>query len=192
MINAITGLPNRTSHLREDVIIDGTLNINDGTQAAGYVLTSDADGNASWQFNSSASTCSITGGTLSGGTLLLTTTCTGTTYSITGFTSGSGSTGLSTFGYFYQTVADVSGTIAANNGKALFQTAAPDNTAGFTMTPASGDITVASAGKYKISFSVAGVEANAFGVFIGAGVVAGRLFRAWQENLLQRFSERGV
>jgi len=44
------------------------------------------------------------------------------------------------------------------------------------MTPASGDITVASAGKYKISFSVAGVEANAFGVFIGAGVVAGSIY----------------
>ena len=38
MIDAITGLPNRTSHLREDVIIDGTLNVtgiitlNNGTQ----------------------------------------------------------------------------------------------------------------------------------------------------------------
>lgn len=76
--------------------------------------------------------------------------------------------GLAEFGYFFQTVGDVAGTIAANNGKALFQTASSNNTAGFAMVPASGDITVTNAGIYEIDWSLSAAEAGAMCVYINA------------------------
>ena len=86
--------------------------------------------------------------------------------------------GLTTYAYFWQSVTDVAGTIAANNGKCLFQTPSSNNTTGITTTPASGDIImgVGSAGIYKISTFVAGAEPNAFAVFIGAVKVAGTVY----------------
>ena len=89
----------------------------------------------------------------------------------------SGTPGQKVYDGFFQRVTDVVGTIAANNGKALFQTAAASNTTGLTTVAASGDIIVgaAGAGTYKVSYQVAGVEANAFGLFIGAVVVPGSI-----------------
>lgn len=72
-----------------------------------------------------------------------------------------GSGGLSEFGYFFQTVAAVAGTIAANNGKALWSTANSNNTAGFTMVPATGDITVLTAGIYEVDWSLSAAEPGA-------------------------------
>src|ERR1035437_10212637 len=104
MNNHITGLPNRLSEFNEDIIINGSLTINNGSQGAGLVLTSDANGLVTFQTNSSASTvsCSVTGGTLSAGTLTLLNCSGGTAAIITGFSTGStGSTssGLAAYGY---------------------------------------------------------------------------------------------
>lgn len=85
---------------------------------------------------------------------------------------------LSQFAFFWQSVEDVAGTIAANNGKVLFQTASTNNTAGITTVPASGDITIGAGagGIYEIGFQVAGAEPNAFAVFINGVKAAGSVY----------------
>ncbi len=82
------------------------------------------------------------------------------------------------FAYFYQTVADVDGTIAADNGKVLFETAHPANTSGFTTVAASGDITVGAtgAGVYKVSTFVGGATANAFALFVDGVKLGGSVY----------------
>lgn len=100
----------------------------------------------------------------------------------TGATGGIGATGttagLSQFAYFWQTVADVDATIAANNGKALFETASTNNTAGLTTVAASGDITVGAGagGIYEINWNVSGAEPNAFAIFINGIKAAGSVY----------------
>lgn len=86
--------------------------------------------------------------------------------------------GITRFAYFWQSVTDVAATIAANNGKALFQTASSNNSAGITTVAASGDITigVGAGGIYKITQFVAGAEPNAFAVFINGAVAAGTIY----------------
>ncbi len=93
-------------------------------------------------------------------------------------TTVGGGSGLAEYGYFYQTVANVTGTIAANNGKALFHAAGANNTAGLTTVADSGDITVGltAGGKYKVTFSVSGAETNAFGVFVNGAVATGSIY----------------
>jgi hypothetical protein len=50
--NSSTSSPLIYGEFDNDLLaINGTLRLNDGTQSDGYVLTSDADGNASWQAN---------------------------------------------------------------------------------------------------------------------------------------------
>jgi len=82
--------------------------------------------------------------------------------------------GLSEFGYFWQSVADVGATIAADNGKALFQTASSNNTAGLTTVPASGDIVLggSAGGVYKISWMVAAAEPGAMAVYINGAMAS--------------------
>ena len=98
------------------------------------------------------------------------TVSTATWVSIDGGTTwlNSSVTGTPEFAYFFQTVADVTGTIAADNGKALFQTPSSNNTAGFTMVAASGDIAVLVAGVYRISWTLCAAEAGAMALYIGA------------------------
>jgi hypothetical protein len=85
--------------------------------------------------------------------------------------------GLSDYGKFFQTVADVGATIASDNGKALFQTADSNNTpATFTMTPASGDITVNTAGVYEINWEITCAEAGAMSLYIGAAKQIGTCY----------------
>ena len=85
--------------------------------------------------------------------------------------------GISKFAYFYQTVADVAGTIAANNGKALFQFGAPENSAGITTVAASGDIVfgVGTAGKYRVNWDLSAAEPGAMALFIGNNKIVGSI-----------------
>lgn len=82
---------------------------------------------------------------------------------------------LSEFAYFWQSVSEVTGTIAANNGKALFENSSSNNTAGITTVAGSGDITIGAdaGGIYDINWQVAGAEPNAFAVFINGVKAAG-------------------
>jgi len=79
------------------------------------------------------------------------------------------SPGLNSFAYFWQSVIDVTGTIASNNSKVLFESSAVNNTADITTVSGTGNITIGAnaGGLYKISWLVAGAEANAFAVFKG-------------------------
>lgn len=83
--------------------------------------------------------------------------------------SGSDAAGLNSYAYFWQSVSDVSGTIASNNAKVLFENSASNNTPDITIVPGSGNITIGAGatGLYKISWMVAGAEPNAFAVFKG-------------------------
>lgn len=82
---------------------------------------------------------------------------------------------LSQFGFFWQEVDEVTGTIAANNGKALFFNSSSNNTAGLTTVAGSGDIVVGATagGIYDINWQVAGAEPNAFAIFINGVIAAG-------------------
>lgn len=83
----------------------------------------------------------------------------------------------SVIGYFYQRVTDVSATIAANNGPALFQLAGTSNTVGaFVFVAGSGNIQVVNAGVYMITYAVAGAESNAFALFINGAIQAGTAY----------------
>lgn len=82
------------------------------------------------------------------------------------------------FAYFWQLVSDVLATIPANDGKVLFKTPSPNNTAIITTIPSSGDITigVGGGGVYKISYSVSGVEPNAFAIFVNGVKSSGSVY----------------
>jgi hypothetical protein len=55
LITTPIGFPNDSISLRSDsIILNGSVRLNTGTQANGYVLTSDASGNAQWQSVSAA------------------------------------------------------------------------------------------------------------------------------------------
>lgn len=101
----------------------------------------------------------------------------------TGSTGGTGSTGATgsaggAAAYFWQTVADVTGTIAANNGKALFHTPSSNNVLNITTVADSGDINmgVGSAGTYKITWSLSAAEPGAMAVFINGAKAAGSVY----------------
>ena len=66
----INTLPDSAFHVVGNSWLNGKLRITDGTQANGYVLTSDANGNASWQASSSGFTNPMT----TAGDLILATT----------------------------------------------------------------------------------------------------------------------
>jgi hypothetical protein len=84
--------------------------------------------------------------------------------------------GITQYANFFQTVADVGATIAADNGKALFHGPGASNTAGFTMVADSGDITVTNAGVYKIDWEITCAEAGAMSLYVGAAKQAGTCF----------------
>lgn len=98
----------------------------------------------------------------------------------TGPTGPTGSTqqGLSRFAYFYQRVSDVTGTIAADNGKALFAVSSPLNRPGITTVAGTGDITigVGASGIYRIDQYVAGAEANAFVIYVNGVISTGNVY----------------
>lgn len=163
MINHITGLPNRISQLNEDVVINGSLTINNGNQGAGLVLTSDANGLVTFQTNSSGSTvsCSITGGTISADTLTLTNCSGGTAAIITGFSTGSTGSGLSAYGY---AVGQSTTTIGADSDVVFDLGATPFPNAGFTSVPAPAgtSFVIATTGVYEFNFYVASTTHAAF------------------------------
>ncbi len=83
--------------------------------------------------------------------------------------------GVPKFGSFYQTVADVTGTIAANLGPVLFAHASSNNTGDMALDPVTGIITVVTAGNYGINWGVSGAEANAFGLYLNGALVVGTI-----------------
>jgi hypothetical protein len=81
--------------------------------------------------------------------------------------------------YFWGDVANVAATIAANDGKCLYDFASPLNSAPLTKgVGQSGDITVGlgGAGFYKVYFNVTGAEVNAFNVCINGAPQAGSTY----------------
>src|ERR1035437_1799416 len=165
MNNHITGLPNRLSEFNEDIIINGSLTINNGSQGAGLVLTSDANGLVTFQTNSSASTvsCSVTGGTLSAGTLTLLNCSGGTAAIITGFSTGStGSTssGLAAYGY---AVGQDSTTIGADSAVIFDLGATRFPNVGMTVpSPGGSGFTITTTGDYEFEFYVVSTTHAAF------------------------------
>lgn len=85
---------------------------------------------------------------------------------------------LNQFAYFWQQVDEVTGTIAANDGKALFFNSSTNNTSGLTTVAGSGDIVVGvgAGGVYEINYNVSGAEPNAFAIFINGVKAAGSVY----------------
>lgn len=96
----------------------------------------------------------------------------------TPFQGGGGSSTSARTAYFWQTVADVTGTIAANNGKVLFETGSSNNSPDITSVAGSGDVVIGATagGLYDIEFSVSGAEPNAFGIFVNGILMPGTLY----------------
>lgn len=85
---------------------------------------------------------------------------------------------LNQFAYFWQQVDEVTGTIAANDGKALFFNSSTNNTSGLTTVAGSGDIVVGAGagGVYEINYNVTGAEPNAFAIHINGIKAAGSVY----------------
>ena len=82
-----------------------------------------------------------------------------------------GTGGTSQYGYIY----NLSALVVAIEAPVLFS----DNgikTAGITHSPGTSDISIASAGDYKVTFSVSGVEPGQFALFLNGGIIAGTVY----------------
>lgn len=82
------------------------------------------------------------------------------------------------FAYFWQEVGQVTGTIAANNGKALWFTSSTNNSPLLTTVAGSGDVVVGAGGGgvYKINWEITPAEAGALALFINGVQAAGSLY----------------